>query len=127
MASIVLIDDDSELQNLLRLHLTAVGYSVRIAANAKEGIRAIRSKLPDLILTDISMPDMDGFELLKTLRHDETTSGIPVIFLTGTVDHESHMRGMKMGATAYLEKPIQRHDLLKSVSAALQGAGKKPD
>jgi DNA-binding response OmpR family regulator len=124
MPSIVLIDDDAELQNLLKLHLTAVGYSVRIAASAKEGMSAIHSKHPDLILTDISMPDMDGFELLKTLQHDEATSGIPVIFLTGTVDHESHVRGMKMGATAYLEKPIQRRDLLQSVSAALQGVGK---
>jgi len=124
-ASIVVIDDDAELQNLLRLHLMAVGYSVRIAGSAKEGMRAIQSNVPDLILTDIAMPDMDGYELLKTLQRDDATRAIPVILLTGTVDDDSRLHGMQLGAAAYLEKPVTRCDLLKSVSTALQVAGKK--
>lgn len=124
-ASIVVIDDDAELQNLLRLHLMAVGYSVRIAGSAKEGMRAIQSNVPDLILTDIAMPDMDGYELLKTLQRDDATRAIPVILLTGTVDDDSRLHGMQLGAAAYLEKPVTRRDLLKSVSTALQVAGKK--
>lgn len=124
-ASIVVIDDDAELQNLLRLHLMAVGYSVRIAGSAKEGMRAIQSNVPDLILTDIAMPDMDGYELLRTLQRDDATRAIPVILLTGTVDDDSRLHGMQLGAAAYLEKPVTRRDLLKSVSTALQAAGKK--
>ena len=103
----------------------AVGYSVRIAGSAKEGMRAIQSNVPDLILTDIAMPDMDGYELLRTLQRDDATRAIPVILLTGTVDDDSRLHGMQLGAAAYLEKPVTRRDLLKSVSTALQAAGKK--
>ncbi len=127
MASILVIEDDSSLRDTLRIHLSSAGYSVRVAADATEAIRSILSGVPDLILSDISLPYMDGFELLEVLRRDESTRSVPVILLTGLVDDDSYVRGIKLGATAYLTKPVLRDELLKSISAALRGAGKKAD
>ena len=124
MASIILIEDDASLRDTLKMHLSSAGYSVRIAEDAAEGIRAILSALPDLILSDISLPYMDGLELLDVLRRDETTQAIPVILLTGRVDDENYLRGMQLGAAAYLTKPVKREELLKAIAAALRGTNK---
>ncbi len=127
MASILVIEDDPSLRDTLRIHLSSAGYSVRVAADATEAIRAILTGVPDLVLSDVSLPYMDGFELLEVLRRDETTRSIPVILLTGLVDDDSYLRGIKLGATAYLTKPVLRDELLKTIAGALRGAGKKPE
>ena len=125
MASILVIEDDSSLRDTLRIHLTSAGYSVRVAADATEAIRAILATVPDLVLSDITLPYMDGFELLEVLRRDESTRSIPVILLTGLVDDDSYVRGLQLGATAYLTKPVLRDELLKAITAALRGATRK--
>lgn len=127
MASILIIEDDPSLRDTLRIHLTSAGYTVRVAADATEAIRAILTDVPELILSDVSLPYMDGFELLEVLRRDESTRSVPVILLTGLVDDESYIRGLKLGAAAYLTKPVLRDDLLKEISAALRNATKKTD
>ena len=127
MASILIIEDDPSLRDTLRIHLTSAGYTVRVAADATEAIRAILTDVPELILSDVSLPYMDGFELLEVLRRDESTRSVPVILLTGMVDDESYIRGLKLGASAYLTKPVLRDDLLKEISAALRNATKKTD
>ena len=126
MASIVLIEDDASLRETLKMHLSSEGYAVRAAADAAEGIRAILEEVPDLILTDISLPYMDGLELLDVLRRDETTSQVPVILLTGRVDDDNYLKGMQLGAAYYLTKPVSREELLKTIRAALRGANKTP-
>ena len=100
---------------------------MRVAADAAEGIRAILAALPDLILSDISLPYMDGLELLDVLRRDETTHAIPVILLTGRVDDENYLRGMQLGAAAYLTKPVKREELLKAIAGALRTVNKGKD
>jgi DNA-binding response OmpR family regulator len=70
---------------------------------------------------------MDGFELLEVLRRDETTRSTPVILLTGLVDDDNYVRGIRLGATAYLTKPVLRDELLKTISGALRGAAKKTE
>jgi len=127
MASILVIEDDSSLRDTLRIHLSSAGYSVRVAADATEAIRAILDSIPDLIMSDVSLPYMDGFELLDVLRRDESTRSVPVILLTGLVDDDSYVKGIKLGATAYLTKPVLRDELLKAISAALRTAGRKND
>jgi len=127
MASILVIEDDPSLRDTLRIHLSSAGYSVRVAADATEAIRAILAGVPDLVLSDISLPYMDGFELLEVLRRDESTRSIPVILLTGLVDDDSYVRGIKLGAIAYLTKPVLRDELLKAISGALRSAGKKAE
>ncbi len=125
MASILVIEDDSSLRDTLRMHLSAAGYSVRIAADATEAIRAILIGVPDLILSDITLPYMNGFELLEVLRRDESTRSIPVILLSGLVDDDNYVKGILLGATAYLTKPVLRDELLKTISGALRSAAKK--
>ena len=125
MASILVIEDDSSLRDTLRIHLSAAGYSVHVAADATEAIRAILTGVPDLILSDVSLPYMDGFELLEVLRRDESTRSIPVILLTGLVDDDNYVKGIRLGATAYLTKPVLRDELLKAISGALRTTGKK--
>ena len=127
MASILVIEDDSSLRDTLRIHLSSAGYSVRIAADATEAIRSILTGVPDLILSDVTLPYMDGFELLEVLRRDETTRSTPVILLTGLVDDDNYVRGIRLGATAYLTKPVLRDELLKTISGALRGAAKKTE
>ena len=107
--------------------MSSAGYAVRVAADATEAIRAILTGVPDLILSDISLPYMDGFELLEVLRRDESTRSVPVILLTGLVDDDSYLRGIKLGATAYLTKPVLRDELLKTIAAGLRGAAKKAE
>jgi DNA-binding response OmpR family regulator len=125
MASIVLLEDDASLRETLRLHLSSAGYAVRAAADATEGIRAIMDEVPDLILSDISLPYMEGFELLEVLQRDETTKDVPVILLTGRKDDESYMKGIQLGASSYLTKPVAREELLEAIAAALRTANKK--
>lgn len=125
VASILVIEDDPSLRDTLRIHLSAAGYSVHVAADATEAIRAILTGVPDLILSDINLPYMDGFELLEVLRRDESTRSIPVILLTGLVDDDNYVKGIRLGATAYLTKPVLRDELLKAISGALRTTGKK--
>ena len=127
MASILVIEDDPSLRDTLRIHLSSAGYSVRVAADATEAIRSILTTVPDLVLSDVSLPYMDGFELLEVLRRDETTRSVPVILLTGLVDDDSYVKGIKLGATAYLTKPVLRDELLKTISGALRSAMKKTE
>jgi len=127
MASILVIEDDPSLRDTLRIHLSSAGYSVRVAADATEAIRSILAAVPDLVLSDVSLPYMDGFELLEVLRRDETTRSVPVILLTGLVDDDSYVKGIKLGATAYLTKPVLRDELLKTISGALRSAMKKTE
>ncbi len=127
MANILVIEDDSSLRDTLRIHLKSVGYSVRVAADATEAIRAILESLPDLILSDLTLPYMDGFELLEVLRREESTRGIPVILLTGLADDDNYVKGIRLGASAYLTKPVLRDELLKTISGALRGAAKKSE
>jgi len=127
MATILIIEDDPSLRDTLRIHLSSAGYTVRVAADATEAIRAILSGVPDLILSDVSLPYMDGFELLEVLRRDESTRSVPVILLTGLVDDDSYVRGIKLGATAYLTKPVLREELLKAIAAGLRSAAKKTE
>ncbi len=125
MSSIVILEDDNSLRDTLRMHLRAAGYEVRAAADATEGIRAIIDNVPDLILSDISLPYMGGFELLEVLQRDESTRDVPVILLTGRKDDESYVTGMQLGAVAYLTKPVSSEELLEAIAAALRTANKK--
>lgn len=126
MASIVVIDDDRDFQHLLKLHLTAVGHEVRTFAAASEALPGILHAIPDLVLLDIGLPRMNGYELLNLLRQNPQTSAIPVLLLTGMVDDDSRARGLRLGAAALLEKPVQRDALLKAIDDALRGTKKAP-
>ena len=118
-ATILVIDDDESIRELLRLHLNAAGYEVHVAADAiAAGYLVLRSP-PDLIISDINMPHMDGFEFIAALKADITLPRIPVIFLTSY--DEGDDRGKELGAAGYLTKPVRADKLLQMVAKHVPG------
>lgn len=120
MARLLIIDDDRSMLELLRVHLKAVGHVVRTAPDAADGIRAILAEPPELILSDVAMPYLDGIELLRALRSDPLTRRIPVIFLTGRTDDDTLVKARQLGVDDFLTKPIQVEDLLSSIEKVLK-------
>lgn len=118
-ASILVIDDDESIRQLLQLHLSAAGYEVQVAADAiSAGYMVLRSP-PNLIITDVNMPHMDGFEFVAALRADAALPRIPVIFLTSMEDGDA--RGRELGAVGYVTKPVRSDRLLALVAQHVPG------
>jgi DNA-binding response OmpR family regulator len=127
---ILIIDDDIGFRDLLRIHLSAKGYQVQVAEDGVTGGRALLADTPDLVISDVNMPYLDGFELLSLLRSDESTASIPVILLSGRSDGDTMAKAVELGAADYLTKPVTRDQLLESVEACLErakGRGVPPD
>lgn len=120
---ILIIDDDIGFRDLLRIHLTQSGLQVEVAEDGVEGGRALLANSPDLILSDINMPFLDGFELLSLLRSDESTAAIPVILLSGRSDVETITKAVDLGAADFLTKPVTLDQLLESIQACLARVG----
>ena len=120
MASkILVVDDDESLCELLRMHLASAGYEVSTAAHAISAGYQVLKNPPDLILSDINMPHMDGFEFVAALKSDSTLPNIPVIFLTSVEDGDH--RGKELGAVGYLTKPVRADRLLEMVAKHVPG------
>ena len=118
-ARILVVDDDESLCALLRMHLSAAGYEVSTALDAiSAGYQVLRNP-PDLIVSDVNMPHMDGFEFVAALKSDKTLPEIPVIFLTSVEDGDS--RGRELGAVGYLTKPVMRDRLLELIAQHVPG------
>ena len=118
-ANILIVDDDDNLRELLRLHLSSAGYEVQVAQDAiAAGYIVLRSP-PDLIISDINMPHMDGFEFVAALKADKSLPYIPVIFLT--TEEEGDHRGKELGAVGYLTKPVRSDRLLALVAQHVAG------
>jgi len=118
-ARILVVDDDDSLLELLRMHLSSAGYEVHTAPDAiAAGYSVLRSP-PDLILSDVNMPHMDGFQFVAALKADKTLPEIPVIFLTS--NEEGDHRGKELGAVGYLTKPVRADRLLELVAQHVPG------
>lgn len=116
---ILIIDDDVGFRDLLRIHLSAAGYQVQVAEDGVAGGRALLAQTPDLIVSDLYMPFLDGFELLSLLRSAAETASIPVILISGRSDGDTMARAVELGAADFLTKPLTRDQLLESVEACL--------
>jgi len=119
MARILIVDDDRSIRDLLGLHLRGAGYTVEVAEDAIVAGYRVIEQAPDLIICDVNMPFMDGFEFVEALKGDSTLPYIPVIFLTSREDGD--LRGNELGAVAYLTKPVRVETLLRVVSQHLPG------
>jgi len=118
-ARILIVDDDRSLRDLLSLHLRSAGYEVTLAEDAIVAGYMVLEQAPDLIICDVNMPYMDGFEFVAALKGDSTLPYIPVIFLTSREDGD--LRGNELGAVAYLIKPVRVERLLQVVAQHLPG------
>ena len=122
---ILIIEDDVEFRNLLRIHLSLAGYALEVAEDGVEGGKALLERPPNLVLCDLNMPFLGGFELLSLIRADEHTAPIPVILLSGRSDDDTMSRAMKLGAADFLTKPVTREDLIGSIEACLAKCDRK--
>ena len=118
---VLIIEDDEAFRFLLRMHLSAQGYEVQVAEDGVAGGRALLDHPPDLIVSDVNMPFLDGFQLLSLIRSDAHTAAIPVILLSGSSDSDTMAKAVELGAADFLIKPVTREDLLTSVRSCLAG------
>ena len=116
----ILIVEDSEYMRACLVGLLENDYEIHTAANGKEAMALIRNHRPSLILSDIMMPEMDGFELLQKLRGDSKTKHIPFILLTGRTEENSIVEGFEAGADDYLTKPVRQKELMARVKTHLE-------
>jgi two-component system, OmpR family, response regulator len=117
---ILVVEDEQVLRENLRELLEMESYEVKTAANGVEGLRALHSYLPDLILCDIKMVEMDGYEFIRSLRNSPAFTNIPFIYLSAKVEKDDIRQGMNLGADDYLLKPFKRAELLKAIEVRLR-------
>lgn len=110
---ILVIDDDAVIRSLVKLHLANAGYDVTTADDAIQGGHSVISSSPDLIICDVNMPYMSGYEFVAALKSDPLTQTIPVVFLTTEDNVAEHAH--KLGAAAYLRKPVRADRLMEAV------------
>jgi DNA-binding response OmpR family regulator len=121
MKKILFIEDEAALQKTFRDILEKEGYQMISALDGESGLRLAKSEKPDLILLDLILPKKDGFEVLKELKEDESTKGIPVIVLTNLEDIESVEKAIELGATTYLVKAqYTLEEVIQKVKKALE-------
>lgn len=119
MDKILIIEDDPAISDLIRLNLNVAGYESRQAFTGNDALEVLENYAPSLILLDVMLPDMDGFELLEKIR----SSAIPVIFLTARNSLNDRVKGLKMGAEDYIVKPFEAMELLARIEVVLRRFG----
>ena len=124
MQSVLIIEDNLAIRENTAELLELNGYRVFTAKNGNEGFELVKSTNPNVILCDIVMPETDGRELLKLLKKDKTTSGIPLIFLSAGSAPPAVQKGLMQGADAYLSKPFDEQELLDAVKRNMNGSKK---
>ena len=120
MARILVIDDDAVQRVLLNAVFRKQGLEVLQAANGQEGIRLAREQMPDLIVSDVNLPEMDGFAILDNLRKEPITATIPFIIITANPNEADQRRARESGANGYLPKPISIADLQALVNSQMR-------
>jgi two-component system alkaline phosphatase synthesis response regulator PhoP len=118
--TILVVDDEQDLLDLIEYNLRQEGYEVILAEDGQEGIQKAREHMPDLLLLDIMMPQMDGIEVCDRMREDPDLSHIPIIFLTARSDEKTEIEGLNKGADDYITKPISTNKLVSRIKAVLR-------
>jgi len=114
---ILVVDDEPRMRRFVRMNLDLEGYEVIEADNGLQALAKVRDEMPDLVLLDVAMPELDGFE---TLEHIRESSSVPVIMLTVKNDEEDRIRGLDLGADDYITKPFSPRELLSRIRAVLR-------
>lgn len=119
MEHIFIVEDEVDIAALLAFNLERVGFKVTLSHDGKDGLAQIKATKPDLIILDVMLPSLDGYQILSELQQDSLTIPTPVIMLSARVQEEDYIRGLKKGADAYLAKPFSPKELIKSVKEIL--------
>ncbi len=126
-AKILAADDEPDALELIEVNLKSAGYEVVTAADGREALQKARAEMPDLILLDIMLPEMDGLEVCKALRRDAATSSMPIIMLTARTAEIDRVLGLELGADDYITKPFSPRELILRVKNVLKRAAAEPD
>jgi two-component system response regulator RpaA len=116
---ILVVDDDPDICEIVKVNLEGVGYDVRVASDGAAGLAMARELRPDLIVLDVLMPELDGWQVLERLAKDPATAGLPVIMLTCKGEDQDILHGLDQGAVEYLTKPFYPENLVASVKILL--------
>jgi len=130
MPKILVVDDEPDAVELIDFNLKAAGYDVVTAADGNEALKKARSSLPDLIVLDLMLPEVDGLEVCKILRRDPATAAIPIIMVTAKAGEIDRVLGLELGADDYITKPFSPRELVLRVKNLLkrgQGEEEKKD
>ena len=119
---IFIVEDDSDLAEMLRAYFRVQGYTVVVASRGNDAVAAITKNVPDVVVLDIRLPDIDGYEVCRQLRNSRRTVNIPVIFLTEKREREDKLAGLELGAVDYITKPFDIQELRLRVRNALRRA-----
>ena len=106
-ARLLIVEDDHDISNMLKIYFTGLGYDVDAAIRGGEALEKTKHVLPHLIVLDIMLPDIDGYEVCRTLRTNTRTSHIPVIFLTQKDERSDRLQGLELGADDYITKAVR--------------------
>lgn len=116
---VLVVDDNQDAINILSAILKKAGYLVGVAKDGQEALQKLNSDIPSLILLDVMMPKMDGYEVCKAIKTNPAVSQIPILMISAKTDGVSQKRGLELGAADYLMKPIQPNEILRKVKQYL--------
>jgi PleD family two-component response regulator len=119
-ARLLIVEDDLDISNMLKIYFTGLGYDVDAAVRGMDALDKTKQALPHLIVLDIMLPDIDGYEVCRTLRTNTRTSHIPVIFLTQKDERSDRLQGLELGADDYITKPFDIEELKLRVQGAIR-------
>lgn len=114
-ARILVVDDDPVILRLIEVNLDLEGFEVITADRGEDAIEQARSATPDLIILDLMMPEMSGWEIAERLQKDDETKGIPLVFLSARTQDEDRRRGQELGVAGYVTKPFDPADLVDTI------------
>jgi len=117
---VFVVDDEPDVVELLQTILQAAGFEVEVATDGRSALARLLAKPADLLVLDLMMPDLDGFELLKLLRLDQRAAAMPVLIVSARTGQQDQIESLQLGANAYLCKPFSPRDLVRQVRALLE-------
>lgn len=123
---ILAVDDENDVLLIIKTALISEGFDVKTAASGSDGLAIAREFVPDLVILDMMMPEMTGFEVLKQLREEPGLKSVPIIMLTGVADKEKIKEAINIGVNYYIVKPFEFHDLISKVRLAISDAESTP-
>jgi PleD family two-component response regulator len=119
---ILIVEDEPDIGNMLKIYFTGQGYDIELTQRGEDALRICQQQIPQLIVLDIMLPDMDGYTLCKTLRTNTRTKHIPIIFLTQKDERSDRIAGLELGADDYITKPFDIEELRLRIANAIRAA-----
>jgi CheY-like chemotaxis protein len=120
MAEVLVVEDEVDIRNLITHHLEREGYRCRAVGTGPEALRAVRTSVPDLVVLDLMLPELDGLQVCRRLRAEPATAAVPIIMLTARGDEVDRVVGLELGADDYVTKPFSPKELMARVRAVLR-------